>query len=174
VARSRITRDVQLAAVGIAAGLLGGLAMNLFARAAVAGRAGHGVQPSQAKKRPTDDAAVRVGAAAYRTVTGHKPNRAARRRLGVATHYAFSATLGLFYVLLVDRLPALAAGCGTFFGESVWAVADEGVMPALGLSKSPRQLPLGIHVYAVSGHAVFGATVEAVRRWARPYVRAAL
>ena len=167
MARHRGARDVQIAAVGIAAGLLGGLAMNLFARAAASDRAGHGVQPLQAKKRAKDDdAPVRVGVAAYKTVTGHRPTRKGRRQLGVAAHYAFSASLGMFYALIVDRLPAAAAGFGTLFGETVWAIADEGVMPALGLSKGPREVTPAVHAYAMTGHAVFGATVEAARRWA--------
>jgi hypothetical protein len=46
----------------------------------------------------------------------------------------------------------------------VWAIADEAAMPALGLSRGPRQLTRGMHAYSLLGHRMYGATLEAVRR----------
>jgi hypothetical protein len=46
----------------------------------------------------------------------------------------------------------------------VWAAADEGAMPALGLSRGPRELPWSVHAYALLGHCVFGATLETTLR----------
>jgi hypothetical protein len=45
-----------------------------------------------------------------------------------------------------------------------WAAADEGVLPAAGLSKKPSEIPLGVHVYALGGYLVYGATLETCRR----------
>jgi hypothetical protein len=50
------------------------------------------------------------------------------------------------------------------FGSIVWAIADETVMPALGLSRGPRELTAGTHVQALAGHWVYGATVDFARR----------
>jgi hypothetical protein len=158
-------RVAQQAAVGIAAGLIGGLAMNLFAAAAKGARKGHGMQQPQAKGH--DDPAEKAGAIVYRAVVGHKPRRKAlKRRLGRAMHYAFSAGAGLVYALMADAAPALRAGFGTMFGAIVWAIADEGATPALGLSKGPREIPLDVHLFALCGHGVFGATLEGVTRCA--------
>jgi hypothetical protein len=165
-------------ALGAIGGLAGAYAMNAFARlvsrvqggreaegAAPGGdRAGRGVQPPQAEGTAADDAAVRAGASAYRTVTGRHPRPSTRPRLGSAAHYAFSAIAGCTYVWLADRLPALRAGYGTAYGTVVWALADETVTPALGLSRGPRELPPGVHLFALAGHWVFGATLDATLR----------
>jgi hypothetical protein len=37
-------------------------------------------------------------------------------------------------------------------------------VPALGLSRGPRELPLGVHAFSIVGHALYGATLEAVSR----------
>ncbi len=166
------------AVVGLAGGLLGALAMNLFARAVVntgngreadgaapgGDRAGRGAQPPQAEGHAGDDAAVRVGTAAYRAVTGDEPAREARPWLGSAAHYGFGAGAGMCYALFAGRAPVIRAGFGTLYGTLVWAFADEGVVPALGLSRGPRQLPAGVHLYSLCGHWVYGATLHAVVR----------
>jgi putative membrane protein len=53
---------------------------------------------------------------------------------------------------------------GLPFGAAVWVIADEAVVPALGLSKSGKDYPLSTHVYAIASHLVFGLTTELVRR----------
>jgi uncharacterized membrane protein YagU involved in acid resistance len=177
-ARRRQHSDWQPALIGLAGGLLGALAMNLFARAVRIGnhgleaagaapghdRDGRGMQPPQAEQCADQDAAVKAGTVAYRAVAGHNPRRAVQPWLGSAAHYGFGAATGLCYALASDRAPALRTGFGTLYGSLVWAIADEGVMPALGLSRGPRQLPLGVHAYALCGHWVYGATLEAVMR----------
>jgi hypothetical protein len=172
------TRHVEQVMRGVAAGVLGAVVMNLFARAVAVlnngaeadgaapggDRAGRGVQPPQADGRAAHDATVRVGTIAYRAVTGDEPSRSAQPWLGSAAHYGFSATVGVCYALLAPRVPVIRRGFGTVYGTLVWALADEGVVPALGLSRSPRELPLGVHLYALFGHWVYGATLEAVTR----------
>ena len=61
----------------------------------------------------------------------------------------------------------LTVGAGLPYGASIWIVADEGVVPALGLSKSPAEYPLSIHAYALASHFVYGLTTELVRRAVR-------
>jgi uncharacterized membrane protein YagU involved in acid resistance len=175
---TRTERDLSLAIVGVAGGLLGGVTMNLFARlvrstnhgreadGAAPGveRDGRGVQPPQADRHSEDDATVRVGTTVYQTIAGTQPSDDTKQWLGSAAHYGFSAALGVMYALAIERAPMLRAGFGTLYGTLVWAIADEAVMPALGLSRGPREQPLGVHAYALSGHWVFGATLECVRR----------
>ena len=151
-------------AVGVVAGLAGGLAMNLFARA-TSDRRGHGAQPPQEDSPARGkDAAERAGDAAYRLVRGGEPAPETSQRLGTAAHYAFSASAGAAYGLLAPRVPALTACFGTLFGTLVWAGADEGVVPLLGLSRGPRQIPARVHLFALTAHLVYGAAVETVRR----------
>jgi hypothetical protein len=164
----------------MAGGLLGSFAMNQFARVVSDGgtrreaegaapggdRVGRGVQPPQAEGRAEEDATVQSSAAAYRAITGLEPDRDTRRRLGTAAHYAFGGALGIAYGILSTRMPSVRAGFGTLYGALVWALADEGVMPALGLSRGPRQLTPGVLAYGLLGHFVFGAALESALRLA--------
>ena len=85
-------------------------------------------------------------------------------------HYAFGVTTGALYGATVELLPGAASGAGLPFGALVWLTADEGLVPLLGLSKTPAQYPPQIHLYALASHLVYGLTAETVRR----AVRAAL
>jgi uncharacterized membrane protein YagU involved in acid resistance len=170
----------QQVLIGIAGGLLGAFTMNTFGRAVLAAgngreadgaapgmdRVGRGVQPPQAEALAEDDATVRVGTMAYRAVTGSEPDSDARPWLGSAAHYGFAATVGACYALMRERMPLMRAGYGTLYGTAVWIVADETIMPALRLSRGPRQLPAGVHAYALAGHWVYGLTLEFVSRLA--------
>jgi hypothetical protein len=168
----------RLALLGLAAGIAGGFTMNLFTRIASGATGGHeaegaapgpdrvgrGMQPPQADGRADEDAAVRLGTAVYGAVTGERPARVTRRALGTAAHYAFSAANGIAYMFLAERVPATRRCFGAAYGTLVWGVADEGLMPALGLSRGPHELSPGLHLYSLAGHWIFGATLEAFRR----------
>jgi hypothetical protein len=178
--QTEASRILRLALIGLTGGVLGSLAMNVYSRvvrsandgaeasgtAPGSDRDGRGMQPAQAEGRAEQDAAVRVGAAAYRTVVRREPDTATERRLGTLAHYAFGASAGAIYAVASDNLPALRKGFGSFYGSLVWAIADEGVVPALGLSRSPRELPVSVHAYSLSGHCIYGMTLECVRRLA--------
>ena len=163
--------------LGCGAGLIAGLAMNRFAWLVNATRGceapgatngrprtGRGMQPPQALTRAEDDAAVQVGTAAARLIAERHYTRRQRLRLGTAAHYTFSAALGTCYLGLAQFTSAIRSGYGLVYGTAVWAIADEGVIPAMGLSRRPRQLPIGIHLYSLAGHLVFGAALEAIAR----------
>lgn len=168
----------QRVVAGLAGGLLGALAMNLYARAIriskhgleAAGAApgqdrnGRGMQPPQARTRAEEDSAVKAGSAVYRSLTGSEPDRGRRTSLGTAAHYAFGASLGVLYATGSHHAPALRAGFGLLYGTMVWTIADEAAMPALGLSRGPRELPPAVHAFALAGHWVYGAALEGSMR----------
>jgi putative membrane protein len=173
-----VSRTLWRLLIGIAGGLAGAVAMNVFGRIVVgarggreatgaapgADRSGRGVQPPQAEHDASDDATVRVGRRVYRAVTRREPRRVAEMWLGSAAHYAFSGVVGAAYGILSGRVPVIRAGRGTLYGTLVWIAADEIAMPALRLSRGPRQLPWGVHAYALAGHWVFASTLDAVYR----------
>src|SRR3954469_11431134 len=117
LAREKTPHDsahtLALALIGLAGGVVGAFAMNVYARTArvfneereVPGAApghdrdGRGVQPAQASDRAENDAATRVGTAAYETVMRQEPDPATEHRLGSAVHYAFGAAAGTIYAL---------------------------------------------------------------------------
>jgi putative membrane protein len=171
--------DVKLAAVGVVSGIVAAMAMDSFSRFLRALNGGRrevpgatpggerdakGAQPAQAKGSGDQDATVKVGTAAFEAVTGQKPGRETQQWLGTLAHYGFGAAMGVNYMLASEQAPDLRRGYGTVYGSLVWAAADEGVLPAAGLSKKTGEIPLGVHAYALGAHWIYGATLETCRR----------
>ena len=145
--------DVKLAAIGVVSGIVAAMAMDAFssclrslngngreAAGATPGAARHakGTQPAQANESGDDDATVKVGTAAFEAVTGETPSRETQQWLGTFAHYGFAAAMGVNYLLASEQAPDMRRGYGTVYGSLVWAAADEGVLPAAGLSKKPE------------------------------------
>jgi hypothetical protein len=173
--------DVKLAAIGVVSGIVAAMAMDAFSRGVRAWhddgreadgatpgaeRDAKGAQPAQATGTADDDATVKVGTAAFEAVTGEKPSRETKQWLGTAAHYCFGAAMGVNYMLASEQAPDVRRGYGTVYGSLVWAAADEGVLPAAGLSKKASEIPIGVHAYALGAHWVYGATLESCRRLA--------
>jgi hypothetical protein len=137
--------------------------MNLFART-FSDRRGHGVQVPQALGGPgAADAAELAGASSIEALTERNVSPGSRARLGTAAHYGLSAALGVLYAA-TTRLDRPRPLLGAAFGTTVWLLADEGLVPLLGLSRGPQQIPGSVHLYAWAGHCVFGIAVDASLR----------
>jgi putative membrane protein len=175
---------------GLAAGVAGGIAaswvMNQFqstwskvtdgvekphgAQSLQQGSPQHGVArelEERGSNEEHDNAAVRAGTAVAEFVFDIKLTRKEKELAGAVAHYAMGATSGAIYGVAAELTPAATSGVGLPFGAAVWAIADETVVPALGLSKSPTEYPLSIHAYAFASHLVFGLASEVVRRTVR-------
>jgi hypothetical protein len=176
---------------GLAAGVIGGLVasvvMNQFqallgklsegeershgAQSLQQGSPGHGVGrelEGRGDDAEQDDATMRVADAVSRGVFDHELTQGEKQAAGTAVHYAFGVTTGALYGVLAEALPnVVTAGAGAPFGAAVWLGADEGLVPLLGLSKSPAEYPPSTHAYALASHLVYGLTTEAVRRAVR-------
>ena len=186
------TSDYQTPDVlkGMAAGVLGGLAaswvMNQFqstwaklidrvekphgAQSLQGGSPRHGVARELEKRgsnQEDDNAAIRTGSAIAEFGFDKKLTHDEKELAGAVAHYAMGAASGAIYGIAAELAPATTVGVGLPFGAAVWAVADEGLVPALGLSKSATEYPLSIHAYAFASHLVFGLSAEVVRRTVR-------
>ncbi|MEP6912039.1 MAG: DUF1440 domain-containing protein [bacterium] len=170
-------------AAGVVAGLVASAVMNQFQALwsrLVAGEArSHGAQSMQqgspevgvgrelkaeGKDDEDDDAPERLANARSVSVTGHELNEREKEVAGTAFHYAMGMTSGALYGAAAEIIPAVRVGAGIPFGAAVWLIADEAIVPAVGLSKSPDGYPPSIHAYALASHLVFGLTTELVRR----------
>jgi len=175
---------------GLAAGVVGGLVasavMNQFqallSRLAADEERSHGAQSlqqgspqhgvgrelqSEGKDEEEDDAPERLANAISVGLFNQELTERVKDAAGTALHYAMGTTSGALYGAVAEIIPAVKAGAGVPFGAAVWLIADEGIVPAVGLSKSPAEYPLPIHIYALSSHLVFGLTTELVRRAVR-------
>ncbi len=73
----------------------------------------------------------------------------------------------MFGEALAEVVPIVTVGEGAGFGTGVWLLADEVAVPAAGLSKRPKEIPITTHLYALVSHLVYGWITETVRRAVR-------
>lgn len=174
-------RDPNLLA-GAVAGLAGGLAaswiMNQFQAAvplksfkALLGEGGGASSGSSSGGESAEPATVQAAEAVSESVLDHELTDDEKEWAGPAVHYAFGSGAGLVYGLLAEGRPEVTAGLGLPFGAAFWLTADEGAVPALGLSKAPWAYPSSVHVYSLVSHLVYGLSAEAVRRLVRASLR---
>lgn len=175
---------------GLAAGIISGLAasvvMNQFQsmwqKLAEGEVRGHGAQSMQhglpnrgagrilqekGKDNPDDDATERLSNFISEEFFDHDLTEKEKDLAGTAFHYGYGVTSGAAYGVAAEFLPEVTIGAGLPFGAFIWVTADEGVVPLLGLSKSPSQLPFSKLAYGFSSHLVYGLTAEMVRRTLR-------
>ena len=162
---------------GAVAGVAGALAMNQFQRLAarVQGgreaedatigipRTGRGPQPAQALGNASDDSTARLANALTSAIGYPLRTPAEKQMAGEFVHLAFGALNGALYGAAVHLNPRLRMAGGVPFGLAVWALADEGMVPALGLKRPPADISPGLHAYSCASHMVYGAATELVR-----------
>ncbi len=182
-ARSNVWKGLAAGAVG---GLVASVLMNefqaLLGKLVMGEESSHGAQSLQQgspdhgvarelKERGSDDsrddAAMRLATAISEGAFDHELSPSEKEVAGTAVHYVFGITTGAWYGAAAEVIPAVTAGAGLPFGAFVWLTADEGVVPALGLSKAPSEYPLSIHAYALASHFVYGLTTEMARKAVR-------
>ncbi len=169
-------RRTQRIARGLLAGLAGGLiaswTMNHFQT--LWSKASEHIDEDQPQLRQQEGSQAEKEDATMKAA--NKLNRALRERnltweeekkAGPIVHYAFGSAMGALYGAAAEVFPDVTRGFGTGFGTTLFAVADEIAVPALGLSGSPTEAPLSSHLYGLVSHLVYGATTEAIRRAAK-------
>lgn len=151
-------------ALGAASGVVAALAMNAFQSGWSAisarlqpedGRSGGGTD----EEPSTEKAADRISEAA----TGKPVAKEDKTLAGEAVHYGFGALLGGLYGGTATAFPQVRTGLGAPFGAAAWAVADETLVPAAGLSKPAWEAPASTHLYALASHLVFGVVLDATQ-----------
>lgn len=118
-------------------------------------------------KKEDEPANVKTAEAISENVFDHQLKKSEKEPAGEAVHYAMGAASGLIYGIASEIAPSATAGLGLPFGAAVWLVADDIVVPALGLSKPPTEYALSTHAYALTSHLVYGLTTDLVRRGVR-------
>ena len=119
---------------------------------------------SDSKSEP---ATVKAAKAVSENIFDHKLTKSEKEPAGEAMHYIMGGVSGAIYGASVEMTGVTKMGAGLPFGSAVWAIADDVIIPALGLSKSPTQFSLSTHAYALSSHWVYGITTEYVRKAVR-------
>ena len=154
---------------GAIAGLVGGLVASFVMSEfqALVTMLTEAEEKQKTKKKKEEPATVKAAKQISEGVFGHNLTKNEKEPAGEAIHYAMGASSGLIYGVASEIAPITTVGLGMPFGTAVWLIADDVVVPALGLSKSPNAYPLSTHAYALSSHLVYGLTTDLVRRAVR-------
>ncbi len=83
---------------------------------------------------------------------------------GAALHWALGIGAGAVYAVLRRRFDSVGRAAGFGFGTAFWALVDEGVVPALGLTPGPRAFPWQAHARGLAGHLTFGTVTDGTLR----------
>ncbi len=153
---------------GAVGGLLGTLALDLFQQAALSAtrKAEDAVDADHTYSRQQEQQIKgfeRAHADTADALTGGHLSHDQRKVAAPLTHYAFGMLCGGAYGLVAEYVPAATAGFGTAFGSALFLAAQEGAVPALGLSPTPEKIPAILHVGGLTAHSVYGATTEGTR-----------
>ena len=84
-------------------------------------------------------------------------------------HYAVGVRWGHVYGMIRESLPSVSTPLRVLgFSTVVWMVTDNGLLPLLRLSASPRAYPVKIHAYALAAHVAYGVGAWAAYEALRP------
>ncbi|MGI9036959.1 MAG: hypothetical protein ACR2GD_13110, partial [Pyrinomonadaceae bacterium] len=134
------TNDVLKGAV---AGLVGGIVATIVMGGfqSLLSSLSENEKKQSKKKREDEPANVKAAEAISENVFGHKLKKSEKEQAGEAMHWAMGAGSGLIYGLASELASVSTVGLGLPFGAAVWLVADDIVVPALGLSKPVTEYP---------------------------------
>jgi uncharacterized membrane protein YagU involved in acid resistance len=152
---------------GAVAGLVGGLVASFVMSEFQSLLSKLTEEEKNSKKKKDEPATVKAAEEISEAVFDHRLKKSEKEPAGEAMHYAMGATSGLIYGAAAELVPMTTVGLGIPFGAAVWLVADDVVVPALGLAKPATEYPLSTHAYALSSHLVYGLTTDLVRRAVR-------
>lgn len=157
---------------GAAAGLVAAWAMNQFQSAwsKASEQLQSGGQENQSQnaqgqdQEEKEDATMKAAGKLAQATLGRNLSKQEKKKAGPVVHYLFGTFAGAVYGLVGEYLPPARVGFGTAFGATLFLLADELAVPALGLSGSATEAPLSSHLYGLFSHLVYGASAEGIRR----------
>ncbi len=154
---------------GIVAGAIGGLVASFVMTQYQNATAKFAETESDKKsnQKESEPATVRAAEAVSEKLFDHQLEKSEKEPAGEAMHYLMGGISGAIYGATAELTGAASFAEGLPFGSAVWAIADDVVVPALGLSKPATQYSLATHAYALSSHWVYGLVTEIVRKQIR-------
>lgn len=162
---------------GVLAGMAGGLAaswvmvqfQNAWSKAADQFQDGERQAQDGGQSGDGEDATMKA-ADKLAHLAGRSLNQEQKKKAGPVVHYVFGTLMGGLYGAAAEVTHRSGATTAALYGSGLFVAADEIAVPALGLSKSPRQYPLSTHAYGWASHVVYGVTAEYVRRGVRRFL----
>ena len=109
--------------------------------------------------RRKDPSTVKLANKISRAVVHHPIPRNKKNLAGQIVHYGFGASMGALYGALNYKRHNETLASGLSFGVVVWLVADNVLVPLMGLAKPPTETTIRTHLYALGSHLVYGASL---------------
>ncbi len=154
--------------VGAAAGLAGAWAMSQFTKV------WNGLlRPQRANALPLRpipyseqewDSTSRIASAIGSAALGRPLSADEKKRGAVLVHYGVGGAAGIVYAILVQRRSTITNQCGALFGLGLWLIADELLMPCLGLSRKRGSYSLQAQANSLGEHLIYAAMADSVYR----------
>ncbi len=112
--------------------------------------------------QPNDRSSVGNIVARLDDALGLDLDEGGRATASTVVHYGLGAVPGAIYGILRGRLPGARLGNGLGYGLVLWAVNDELLNSALGLSAAPAEYPADTHWRGLVGHVVLGLVTDSM------------
>ena len=109
-------------------------------------------------------ASVAVAERVSQQIFSHQLTRTERQIAAPIVHYGSSAVAGAMYGGLAEVMPSVGRGLGVPFSTLLWLGADQLVLPALGITKQPVEIPAETHAASISRRFIYGITLDISRR----------
>jgi hypothetical protein len=167
VSGSRIAGQVL---IGAASGFLASLVMEMFQKRVSGMALGAGIQkrdtPTKLEKSDEglEPSTMIAAEKVSENLLGHELGESEKSVAARFVHYSFGSSMGALYGGLSVAFPRVRTVFGLPYGMGIFAFADEGLVPALGLSKKRSEYPFSTHVYAFLSHLVYGSVLYLTER----------
>ena len=125
-------------------------------------------QEQVAKSSDGEDATMKTADALASTAQGGQHlTHEQREKGGPIVHYSYAALMGGLYGGLAEYSKLVRSGFGTTYASALFIGGDLVAVPALHLSAPLSETPAASLAGPFTGHLVYGATTELVRRLVR-------
>jgi hypothetical protein len=141
---------------GLIGGAAGVLAMSAFMKLATRG-ATINPQESKAADERRESSTAKLARLAEEVGDDRNPTPEEKRARGNAIHLAYGTAMGGLFGVTGFK----GVGAGVLYGASIWLVADEVLLPVLGLSGPPESRSLENHIEVLMAHTIYGAVLGA-------------
>lgn len=109
-----------------------------------------------------------VAAKKLASLAGRELPKPKQERYGSLIHWLLGVGTGALYARLRPRLDAPGILRALAFGGAFWLVADEIMVPLLGLTPGPTAFPWQTHARGLAGHLAYGTATEAALELLQP------
>jgi len=168
--RTRKRSLSQAVILGAASGFAGAWAMTLFTRSWNAAldrceiRSNESLRPPLPYSQQEWESTSAIAQTVAVQVLGRHLSATQEKTGARIVHYAVGVAGGAFFAVVNNQFPSLAKSSGALAGLAMWLVGNRYVIPAIGLSRDPRDYSLLMQANAAGEHLAYAITTNFLQR----------